>query len=270
VRVNQDSKKPPRDQFQPWMAVTDSGQLDIMYFDRRNDRNNFFIDTFLSRSNDGGKTFKDTRVGRRMWDPRLNPPISVSGEFIGDYQGIAADDNVAIPFWNSTQDNSLPKSNKNHSPYQEVFAARIPNTEKFGGRSCRDKRAPSSTANRNSLKHGGGRISLSGTSKDRGGCVKAKARTLNDRGGVKRVYVSIGKVVGKNRCRFLRNDGTLEPQSRKCTHAILLLAKGGAKWHFSHRAQLPSGKYHAVVRAVDKAGNKERPAKRNIINFTVR
>jgi hypothetical protein len=270
VRVNQDGKTSSRDQFQPWMAVTDSGQLNVMYFDRRNDPNNFFIDTFLSRSNDGGKTFKDTRVGRRMWDPRLNPPISVSGEFIGDYQGIAADDNVAIPFWNSTQDNSLPKSNKDHSPYQEVFAARIPNTEKFGGRCCRDKRAPSSKVKKGSLRRSGGSISLAGTSRDSGGCAKTKARTANDRGGVRRVFVSVGKIVGRNRCRFLTSKGTLAGQSRKCSRPILLRAKGGGKWSFSHRARLPRGKYHAVVRAVDKAGNKERPAKRNNINFRVR
>src|SRR4051812_14736987 len=214
VRVNQDGKDSPADQFQPWMAVTDKGQLDVMYFDRRNDRNNFFIDTFLSRSNDGGKTFKDTRVGRRMWDPRLNPPISVSGEFIGDYQGIAADDSVAIPFWNSTQDNSLAARNKEHSQYQEVYAARIPNSKQFGGPPCRDKRAPGSNVKRGSLKHGGGRISLSGTSRDRGGCTKSKARSSADRGGVRRVFVSIGKIVGKNRCRFLTTGGSLAGSSR--------------------------------------------------------
>src|SRR3954469_6907387 len=270
VRVNQDAKKPPRDQFQPWMAVTDSGQLNVMYFDRRNDANNFFMDPFLRRANDGGKTFKDARVGRRMWDPRLNPPISVSGEFIGDYQGIAADDSVAIPFWNSTQDNSLPASNKEHSQYQEVYSARIPNSKQFGGPGCRDKRAPSSNVSRGSLKHGGGRVSLSGTSRDRGGCAKSKARSSADRGGVRRVYVSVGKIVGRNRCRVLTADGPLASSSRKCSRPVLLLAKGGSKWRFSHSARLPRGKYHAVVRAVDKAGNKERPAKRNIINFRVR
>jgi hypothetical protein len=270
TRVNQDPKSPLRDQFQPWMAVTPSGQLDVMYFDRRNDPNNFFIDTFLSRSNDGGKTFKDTRVGRRMWDPRLNPPISVSGEFIGDYQGIAADDSVAIPFWNSTQDNSLPASNREHSQYQEVYSARIPNSKQFGGPGCRDRRAPSSKVSRGSLKHGGGRVSLSGTSRDRGGCAKRKARSSADRGGVRRVYVSIAKLVGNNRCRFLTSKGTLASSSRKCSRPVLLLAKGGSTWRFSHSARLPRGKYHAVVRAVDKVGNKERPAKRNIINFRVR
>jgi hypothetical protein len=205
-----------------------------------------------------------------MWDPRLNPPISVSGEFIGDYQGIAADDSVAIPFWNSTQDNSLPASNKDHSPYQEVFAARIPNSKRFGGPGCKDRKAPSSTVNRRSLKRAGGRVSLSGKSRDRGGCAKAKARSANDRGGVRRVFVSIGKLVGKNRCRFLTSKGTLAQSSRKCSRPVLLRATGGSKWRFSHRAKLPRGKYHAVVRAVDKAGNKERPARRNIVNFRVR
>ena len=42
VRVNQDDPKSPADQFQPWLAVTDKGQVDVMYFDRRNDPNNFF------------------------------------------------------------------------------------------------------------------------------------------------------------------------------------------------------------------------------------
>jgi hypothetical protein len=278
VRVNQDPKSPPRDQFQPWMAVTDSGQLDVMYFDRRNDANNFFIDTYLSRSNDGGKTFTDTRVGRRMWDPRLNPPISVSGEFIGDYQGIVADDFVAIPFWNSTQDNSLPAGDTDHSPYQEVFAARISNTKPLGGpptgpsggNRCIDKRRPSSKVKRRSLKHGKGRVSLTGTSRDSGGCSKSKARTPGDRGGVRRVLVSVEKIVGRNRCRFLTSKGTLAGKSRKCSRPILLRAKGTRKWRFSHRARLPRGKYHAVVRAVDKAGNKEHPAKRNIVNFRVR
>jgi hypothetical protein len=61
-----------------------------------------------------------------MWDPAVNAPTSTSGKFIGDYQGLAADDDLAIPFWNDTQLNNLPASDPNHSPYQEVFAARIP------------------------------------------------------------------------------------------------------------------------------------------------
>jgi hypothetical protein len=127
VRVNQDAGNGDADQFQPWMAVTASGQVNISFFDRRDDPANYFIDTWLARSEDGGRTFTDRRVSQRMWDPAINSPTSVSGQFIGDYQGLVADDDVAIPFWNDTQLNNLPATDKEHSPYQEVFSARVPN-----------------------------------------------------------------------------------------------------------------------------------------------
>ncbi len=128
VRVNQDPVNGDADQFQPWMAVTPSGQVNVMYFDRRNDPANYFIDTYLSRSEDGGRTFVDRRASQRMWDPAVNAPTSVSGKFIGDYQGLVADDDVAIPFWNDTQLAALPETDPEHSPYQEVFSARVPNS----------------------------------------------------------------------------------------------------------------------------------------------
>jgi hypothetical protein len=127
VRVNQDPRNGDADQFQPWLAVTPSGQVNVSYFDRRNDPGNYFIDTWLSRSEDGGQTFTDRRVSSRMWDPAVNAPTSASGKFIGDYQGLVADDDVAIPFWNDTQLNNLSAGDPGFSPYQEVFAARVPN-----------------------------------------------------------------------------------------------------------------------------------------------
>jgi hypothetical protein len=133
VRVNQDPPNADADQFQPWLAVTEGGQVNVSFFDRRNDPENFFIDTYLARSNDGGATFTDTRVSQSLWDPSVNAPTSVSGKFIGDYQGLVADDEVAIPFWNDTQLNNLPTDHPEYSPYQEVFAARVPNSPARGG-----------------------------------------------------------------------------------------------------------------------------------------
>jgi hypothetical protein len=133
MRVNQDALDNGKDQFQPQLAVTNNGQIDISYFDRRNDPNDFFIDTYLSRSNDcsGAATtchWTDTRVTSAMSDPRINPPIDGAGNaFYGDYQGLVADDSCAIPFWNDTHLANLPLSNPNYSPWQEVFSARIPN-----------------------------------------------------------------------------------------------------------------------------------------------
>jgi hypothetical protein len=146
VRVNQDAPNSDADQFQPWMAITPSGQLDVSYFDRRNDPDNYFIDTWLSRSNDGGATWHDQRASRQMWDPAINPPTSPSGAFIGDYQGLVADDDVAIPFWNDTQAATLPKTDPGYSQWQEVWAARVPNCQAYGGTkaSCDDP-APTTT-----------------------------------------------------------------------------------------------------------------------------
>jgi hypothetical protein len=137
TKVNQDFGN--ADQFQQYIRVTENGQLNVFFFDRRNDPDNFFIDNFLARSNDGGATWQEVRLSHDMWDPSINPPISGSGEFIGDYQGLTADDCFAIPFVNDTHlandpsrdpafDRRLP-----FSPFQEAISYRVPNQERFGG-----------------------------------------------------------------------------------------------------------------------------------------
>jgi hypothetical protein len=133
VKVNQDTIGNGKDQFQPQLAVTPGGQLDMMYFDRRNDPQDFYVDTYVGRSNDKGATWKDTRVTKNMWDPSINPPISASGQFIGDYQGMAASDCAAVPFWNDTSAAALPASDPGYSKWQEVFSAIVPNSSEFGG-----------------------------------------------------------------------------------------------------------------------------------------
>ncbi len=135
--VNQDGTD--ANQFQPYVAVTPSGQVDVSYFDRRNDPDNFYIDTYLSRSNDGGQTFTDVRVSHDLWDPSINPPISPSGEFIGDYQGLVADDCNAIPFVNDTHLANDPSRDPDfdagepRSEFQQVFSWRVPNAAQYGG-----------------------------------------------------------------------------------------------------------------------------------------
>jgi hypothetical protein len=48
------------------------------------------------------------------------------------------------------------------------------------------------------------------------------------------------------------------------------VAKGTAHWRFKLRARLPSGTYRAVARGIDPSGNRERPARRNHLRFTLR
>lgn len=141
VKVNQDDTR--ADQFQPYVAVNPVGQIEVVYFDRRHDPDNFFIDTYLSRTTveETGELagFTDTRLSHDLWDPTVNPPISSSGHFIGDYQGLVVDDCFAIPFVNDTHlandpardpdfDDGLPRSQ-----FQEVFSWLVPNSGEFGG-----------------------------------------------------------------------------------------------------------------------------------------
>jgi hypothetical protein len=145
VRVNQDETN--ADQFQQYVRVTPAGQVNVSFFDRRLDRpnppshpGNFFIDTFLARSNDGGTTWRDARVSHDSWDPSINPPISRSGQFIGDYQGLVADNCFATPFVNDTHLANDPgrdpwfDAGKPRSPFQQVFSWLVPNVRAFGGR----------------------------------------------------------------------------------------------------------------------------------------
>jgi hypothetical protein len=73
-----------------------------------------------------------------MGSPEHNAPVSSSGLFFGDYQGLVADDCFTIPFMqdahlaqpasrDSEFDVGMPRSD-----YQEVFAWRVPNATQVG------------------------------------------------------------------------------------------------------------------------------------------
>jgi hypothetical protein len=183
-RVNQDNTN--ADQFQPYVRVTRRGQVNVSYFDRRLDKpdppnhpGNFFIDTFLARSNNAGNTWKETRLSHDSWDPSINPPISPSGEFIGDYQGLVADDCYAIPFVNDTHLANDPARDpdfdqgKPRSPYQEIIAWRVPNTRAFGGFGNHDRGRC-----RRGHRHGYAKLSVQRTSANRATTARLSRRAI--------------------------------------------------------------------------------------------
>jgi hypothetical protein len=113
---------------------------------------------------------------------------------------------------------------------------------------CRDRLAPLSRVARASAT--GSRVTASGRSADRG-CG----------GTVRRVYVSLARVRGHS-CWFAGAGGRLARQARSCRRPVLLAARGTGRWRFALTARrLPRGAYRLQVRAVDAAGNKERPRK---------
>lgn len=90
IRVNQDDSK--RHQFFTWMDIDQSnGNLYFVYYDRRNTEENT-TEVYLSASRDGGKTFTDTRVPQKSFEP--DPDL-----FFGDYLNISSVNGQIKAIW---------------------------------------------------------------------------------------------------------------------------------------------------------------------------
>ena len=135
------------------------------------------------------------------------------------------------------------------------------------GPSCVDRFAPRSVLKPRGVRRRGKRISLRGRSTDL--ACRRPGRSGRAPGKVERVSVSIARIQ-KRGCRFVSKRGRLQ-KTRSCRKPTLFRARGTERWRYSMRAKLPRGSYRIVVRAVDTAGNKERPAsRRNVVRFRVR
>ncbi len=83
VRVNNDPIHDGKDQFFQWLAVDGkNGNVDILFYDRRQDPHNRMATVVLARSTDGGRDFTNYQWS----DSSFNP----GNVFMGDYTGIAA------------------------------------------------------------------------------------------------------------------------------------------------------------------------------------
>jgi hypothetical protein len=116
-RVNDDPTRTGALQFQPAIAVAPDGVVSVSFFDTRVDPAHRLIDVFLAQSVDHGASFRpNVRVTSVSWDSAVGAPVDGGGnEFIGDYQGLAADDQYAHPFWNDTRDGA-----------QQIYTAAVP------------------------------------------------------------------------------------------------------------------------------------------------
>ncbi|HET9919480.1 MAG TPA: sialidase family protein [Ktedonobacteraceae bacterium] len=123
IRVNDDPVNNGANHFQPQMAVATDGVISISFFDTRLDPQHKLIDVYLAQSVNHGISFlKNVRVTTQSWDPAVGAPTDEYGnQFIGDYQGIAADDHFVHPFWNDTRTGK-----------QEAFTAAVPSAQPNG------------------------------------------------------------------------------------------------------------------------------------------
>ncbi len=94
VRVNNDP--PGKQQFFTWMTIDQvTGYLWFVFYDRRHHDNNM-TDVYMAVSTDGGETFLNFKVSEEPFTP-------FGSIFFGDYNNVAAHDNVVRPIWTRMQ-----------------------------------------------------------------------------------------------------------------------------------------------------------------------
>ena len=109
---------------------------------------------------------------------------------------------------------------------------------------CRDQSRPTSGFTRQAARRAGRKRVLRGVARDIG-C------------GVDRVAISVARKQGR-RCRNLTPKGRLGRPTR-CAHHRWLAVRGATRWSFRFPRRLHKGAYLVRTRAVDFAGNVQRP-----------
>ncbi len=103
VRVNNDPVNDGADQFYQWLTVDPrTGAVSVIFYDRRGDPQNRKTVVTLARSIDGGKSFINY-----AWSVK---PFIATGNFMGDYSGIASYNNRVYGAW--TEETPVAGNNK--------------------------------------------------------------------------------------------------------------------------------------------------------------
>ncbi len=104
VRVNDTSRDDATAQYLPKLAVAPDGRLDVVYYDRRDDRDNVRNEVSLQSSTDGGATFTPSlRLSSRPFDSRIGLGNERGLPDLGSRLGLVAGDDRALAVWTDTR-----------------------------------------------------------------------------------------------------------------------------------------------------------------------
>ncbi len=106
ISVTPSGAPAPNDQFEPWIAVDEGGNLHAIWYDNRNDPGNKLIETFQAFSPDDGATWTNFDISTTAWNP--DNSFFNCGCFIGDYTGLAASNTVIYPVWTDGRNSPGP------------------------------------------------------------------------------------------------------------------------------------------------------------------
>lgn len=121
VRVNDTPLRDGTAQYLPKLAVAPDGRLDIVYYDRRDDkRRNLFNNVSLQSSRDGGRTFSAReRLSSTAFDSRVGLGTERELADLGSRLGLVSDREGALAVWTDTR-NGTDASIK-----QNLYAASV-------------------------------------------------------------------------------------------------------------------------------------------------
>jgi hypothetical protein len=104
IRVNDTPRKDGTAQYLPKLAVAPDGRLDIMYYDRRADRQNILNQTSLQSSFDHGKTFTSSlRLSSQLFDSTIGFGRKEGLPDLGSRLGLISGDRSALGVWTDTR-----------------------------------------------------------------------------------------------------------------------------------------------------------------------
>lgn len=93
IRINDDPQGNGREQYFPWLAVDDAGDVHVMWHDQRHDSAQREFHIYVATSRDGGLAFdRNLRVSDRASNGSAT-------NFLGDYAAIAAQGGIIAPLW---------------------------------------------------------------------------------------------------------------------------------------------------------------------------
>ncbi|CAN5222459.1 sialidase family protein [soil metagenome] len=106
------------DQWFPWLSVSPTGTVAVVYFDKRYAAGQKLYDASLSYSTDGGGSVVTVRLSEVSSNPDLTFRLGI---FMGDYNGLDTTASTALPFWADGRSGEPPvRGNNPYRPQSDV------------------------------------------------------------------------------------------------------------------------------------------------------